>query len=278
MTLLDARNIGFAYGDRGVLRDVSLQLAHGEVVSLLGPNGSGKSTLLRVLVGALRAGAGTVNWDGRDLRGWNRRQLARLVAYLPQSPVADDEQTVLDVLRTGRAPYWGAFGLESTRDVEVVSQVADRLGPAELLRRPMAELSGGQRQRVFIGRCLAQEPQALLLDEPNTYLDLKHQVELASLLRSLSRARRIAVLMASHDINLAAGMSDRLVLLQNGGIAAAGPPADVLEPQRLTDVYGVPMRRIESPSGGIPLLHPVLDLATAELDDPRSTTRGSPPC
>lgn len=278
MTLLDARNIGFAYGDRGVLRDVSLQLAHGEVVSLLGPNGSGKSTLLRVLVGALRAGAGTVNWDGRDLRGWNRRQLARLVAYLPQSPVADDEQTVLDVLRTGRAPYWGAFGLESTRDVEVVSQVADRLGLAELLRRPMAELSGGQRQRVFIGRCLAQEPQALLLDEPNTYLDLKHQVELASLLRSLSRARRIAVLMASHDINLAAGMSDRLVLLQNGGIAAAGPPADVLEPQRLTDVYGVPMRRIESPSGGIPLLHPVLDLATAELDDPRSTTRGSPPC
>ena len=273
MTLLDAHNLGFAYGDRAVLRDVSLRVAPGEVVSLLGPNGSGKSTLLRLLLGALRADAGTINWVGRDLRGWNRRQLARIVAYLPQSPVADDEQTVLDVLRTGRAPYWGAFGLESPRDVEIVAQVTERLGLTDLLRRPMAELSGGQRQRVFIGRCLAQEPQALLLDEPNTYLDLKHQVELASLLRGLSRQRGIAVLMASHDINLAAGMSDRLVLLHSGAIAAEGAPADVLQPQRLTDVYGIPMRRIESPSGGIPLLHPVLEIVTAGLDDSRSVLR-----
>jgi iron complex transport system ATP-binding protein len=159
--------------------------------------------------------------------------------------------------------------LESQRDVEIVAEVSDRLGLGDLLHRPMAELSGGQRQRVFIGRCLAQEPRALLLDEPNTYLDLKHQVELAALLRRLSREQGIAVLMASHDINLAAGMSDRLVLLHSGAIAAQGAPADVLQPQRLTEIYGVPMRRIESPCGGIPLLHPVLDLLTAELDESR---------
>ena len=261
MTLLDARNLGFAYGSRPVLREVALQLAAGEIVCLLGPNGSGKSTLLRVLLGALGANAGTITWSGRDLRSWHRRQLARLVAYLPQSPVAQDEQTVLEVLRTGRAPYWGAFGLESQRDVQIVSDIADRIGLADLLRRPMAELSGGQRQLVFIGRCLAQEPKAILLDEPNTYLDLKHQVQLVSLLREFSRRQQIAVLMASHDINLAAALSDRLVLLHGGAVAAAGAPADVLNPQLLTGVYGVPMRRIDLPSLRIPLLYPVLEIA-----------------
>lgn len=259
MSLLEVRNLAFAYGKRAVLRDLAMQLAAAEVVSLLGPNGSGKSTLLRVLLGVLRAGAGTITWEGRPLRDWSRRQLARVVAYLPQAPLADDEQTVLDVLRTGRAPYWGAFGLESPRDAQVVSAVSEQLGLVELLHRPMGELSGGQRQRVFIGRCLAQEPKALLLDEPNTYLDLRHQVQLASLLRELSRRQRIGVVMASHDINLAAATSDRLVLLHEGVIAAAGAPADVLDVRLLGDVYGVPMRRVDLPEGRIPLLHPLID-------------------
>lgn len=255
MMLLDAASIRFAYGQRQVLRDVSLHLAPGDVVSLLGPNGSGKSTLLRVLLGILRPAGGRIAWDGRDLNDWPRRGLARLVAYLPQAPVADDEQTVLDVLRTGRAPYWGAFGLESERDAAVVSRVAQTLQLADLLSRRMSELSGGQRQRVFIGRCLAQEPRALLLDEPSTYLDLKHQIDLARLLCDLAVHQRIAVLMASHDVNLAAAMSDRLVLLHGGAVAAQGPPREVLKPQLLEQVYGVPMRRIESP-GDVPLLYP----------------------
>jgi len=260
MTLLNASNVSFAYGDRAVLPDVSLELFAGEVVSLLGPNGSGKSTLLRVLLGTLRAANGAISWNGRDLRAWPRRALARFVAYLPQSPVADDEETVTDVLRKGRAPYWGSFGLESEHDLQVVSQVATQLQLHDLLRRPMAELSGGQRQRVFIGRCLVQEPKALLLDEPNTYLDLRHQVELGMLLKSLSRDRGIAVLMASHDINLAAAMSDRLVLLSNGSVAANGAPAEVLRPAVFGEVYGLPLRRVEPVPGGIPLLHPELML------------------
>ena len=253
--LLDARGLSVRYGEETVLRDVSLTLAAGEVVSLLGPNGSGKSTLLRVLLGQLN-GDGTVGWDGRTLAVWRRRELARLVAYLPQSPSHDPGQTVAGVLRLGRAPYWGAFGIESERDATVVREVAASLDLIELLDRPMDQLSGGQRQRVFVGRCLAQEPRALLLDEPGTFLDLRHHVELARLLRRLAQERGVSVLLASHDLNVAIPMSDRLLLLDKGSVAAAGEPERVLEPDLLARVYEVPMERLERGNGKPPAVLP----------------------
>src|SRR5262249_29813120 len=151
---------------------------------------------------------------------WTRRELARRVAYLPQSPVADAGQTVIDTLRLGRSPYWSAFGIESPRDEQVVRSVSARLGLDDLLSRPLDELSGGQRQRVFVGRCLVQEPAAMLLDEPSTFLDLRHQVELCQLLRQLAKEQSIGVLMASHDLNLAAAYANRVVVLSEGTIAA----------------------------------------------------------
>lgn len=241
--ILQARGVTFAYGDRPVLREVSLTLAPGELVALIGPNGSGKSTLLRALLGHLLA-TGSVAWDDRALADWRRRDLARRVAYLPQSPTHDVEHRVIDVLRLGRAPYWSAFGIESARDGEVVEQVARRLALVELLSRRMDELSGGQRQRVFLGRCLVQQPGAMLLDEPNTYLDVRHQVEMTTILRELARDDGVAILMASHDLNLAAATADRLVLLKSGTVAASGSVDDVLEPELLSEVYGVRMRRI----------------------------------
>ena len=244
MSLLQATNLAFSYGDRPVLRDVSVRLAGGEVVALLGPNGSGKSTLLRVLLGQLRAAGGEVLWDDRNVRGWPRRQLARRVAYLPQSPTAEPDQTVLDVLRNGRAPYWGAFGVESARDVQIVDQVAQQLGLHEFLGRPIGQLSGGQRQSVFVARCLVQEPAALLLDEPNTFLDLRHQVELIHLLKKLAKDRGLGVMMASHDLNLAGMVADRLVLLDKGVVAREGEPRTVLEPTLVSAVYGVGMRPV----------------------------------
>src|SRR5688572_29536040 len=165
--VLDAADVAFAYGDRPVLRGVSVTLSPGEVVALLGPNGSGKSTLIRVLLGQLVPAAGSVTWQEKPIASWRRRDLARLVAYLPQSPSYEPEQRVAEALRLGRAPYWGAFGIESTRDAQVVGEVARLLALEDLLARRMDELSGGQRQRVFVGRCLVQEPRALLLDEPN---------------------------------------------------------------------------------------------------------------
>lgn len=255
--LMEADKLHFSFGDRPVLRDVSLKLGAGEVVALLGPNGAGKSTLLRVLLGHLRA-SGQIRWDGREIRSWPRREFARRVAYLPQSPTADPDQRVADVLRTGRAPYWRAFGIESARDIEVVNLIAKQLALTELLPRPMAELSGGQRQRVFLARCLVQEPAALLLDEPNAFLDLRHQVELGQLLKRLAGQSQIAVLMASHDLNLAGALADRMILLDCGSVAAEGTADQVLDPAVVAKVYGLPMRRIEYPGQITPLIWPQL--------------------
>jgi ABC-type cobalamin/Fe3+-siderophores transport system ATPase subunit len=258
--LLHAQSVTFSYprSTNAVLGEIALSLAAGEVVALIGPNGSGKSTLLRCLLGQLPS-TGTVQWDGRAVSTWRRRELARYVAYLPQAPAHEPGQTVAEVLRLGRAPYWGAFGLETAADMAAVREVAGVLALDDLLGRPLDELSGGQRQRVFVGRCLAQGPKALLLDEPNTFLDLRHQVELCQLLRKLADEKQIGILMASHDLNLAAAWADRLVLLDNGAVAAAGPAATVLDPALLGRVYGLPMRRIDDGAApGKPLVFPVM--------------------
>jgi iron complex transport system ATP-binding protein len=253
--LLSASGVTFAYGNQPVVREVSLTLSPGEIVALIGPNGSGKSTLLRLLLGHLRGG-GSIAWDGRALRRWNRRELARRVAFLPQTPTHSADHRVIDVLRLGRAPYWSAFGIESALDAQVIDQVGHQLVLNDLLDRRIDELSGGQCQRVFIGRCLAQRPAAMLLDEPTTFLDLRHQVELLRLLRKLAKEQSIGILMASHDLNLAAAFADRMILLDDGGVAASGAPSDVMRDELISRVYGVTMDRIERTGSAIPALLP----------------------
>jgi ABC-type cobalamin/Fe3+-siderophores transport system ATPase subunit len=255
---LTARDISFAYSDVPVLRGISLSLKGGEVVALLGPNGSGKSTLIRLLLGQLGA-SHDVTWDAKPLRDLRPRELARRVAYLPQAPLIDPALTVQEVLRLGRAPYWGAFGLESPRDERVVIEVASLLGLGPILGRSLDQLSGGQRQRVFVGRCLVQEARALLLDEPGTFLDLRHQVEVSQLLRRLAKETGVGVLMASHDLNVAAACADRLILLHDGAVAAAGSPGEVLDPAKLQAVYGVKMERIDRGRGRVPAVLPIME-------------------
>jgi iron complex transport system ATP-binding protein len=186
-----------------------------------------------------------VEWRGKKVQDYSLRELARVVAYLPQSPGHEVGQTVGEVLRSGRTPYLGAFGVESKRDAEVVSEVAGLLELSEMLGRPMEELSGGQRQRVFLGRALVQEPVALLLDEPNTFLDMQHQAQLWQLLRKLARDRGIGVLAASHDLNLSAAFADELILLNQGSVAARGSADQVLRAELLSEVYGIKVERIE---------------------------------
>lgn len=253
--LLSARGLTFAYDDRPVLKDVSVALSAGQVIALHGPNGSGKSTLIRLLLGHLRGGSGTIRWLGKDLRSWRCRELARRVAYLPQWPSFDPLQRVGEVLRLGRAPYWRTFGIESARDFDIVATVAHMLELDDLLTRPMDRLSGGQRQRVFIGRCLVQEPIALLLDEPGTFLDLKHQIELGLLLKKLAGQQELGVLMASHDLNLSAAVADHIILLKDGSIVCSGAPGEVLQAEVLSRVYDVQMQRIDRPDGK-PLVYP----------------------
>src|SRR5436190_13097804 len=255
--ILTAKNISFAYStDKPTLHDISLSLDPGQILAILGPNGSGKSTLIKILLGHLRA-SGSIQWQGRSLHEWSPKTLARRIAYLPQSPTYDPAHSVRDHLRLGRAPYWKILGLESQHDIDVVLNIAKLLDLSDLLHRPIDQLSGGQRQRVFLARCLIQEPRVLLLDEPSTHLDLHHQVDLLKLLRQLAKEQQLAVILASHDINLSAAFADQLILLNNGAIAASGTPYKILWPETLGPIYKLPVLRLDAPSG--PVIFPKLD-------------------
>ncbi len=256
-SLLQTINLSFAYDGVEAIKGINLRLFAGETITLIGPNGSGKSTLIKTLIGALRASAGEIHWSEKPIATWSRRELARIVAYLAQSPMFDPEQTVLEALRLGRAPYWQLFGLESSRDMQIVYDIAATLKLTDLLHRRLHQLSGGQRQRVFVGRALVQEPRAILLDEPNTFLDLKHQVELIALLRKTAKEQNVGILMASHDLNLAAASADHLILLDRGIVVADGKPDDVLDPALIARVYDVPMERLTR-EGKAPVLIPRL--------------------
>lgn len=273
--ILRAENLQFAYRSAAlVLNDVSLSLAAGRITVLLGPNGSGKSTLLKLLLGLLKPGSGSIRWGNLPIGSYRRGELARLVAYLPQSPGHEEGQTVGEVLRAGRTPYLQAFGLESQRDVQIIEQTAENLELGPILSRPMEELSGGQRQRVFLGRALVQEPQAFLLDEPSTFLDLQHQSQLWQTLRTLAREKNLAILAASHDLNLAAAYADELLLLHEGTIAASGAPETVLDPELLSRIYNIPMERIDRP-GRIPMVFPALAL-TRRAEETDAGLKNSP--
>lgn len=276
--ILRLESVTAAYARDPVLREVSLELSAGEILAVVGPNGSGKSSLLKLALGSLRPRSGKVTWFERGLSRWPRRELARRVAYLPQTPSSLAGQSVGDVLASGRAPYWGAFGVESARDRNAVAEAANLLGLRDWLARDIASLSGGQRQRVFIARCVAQTlgravrvtssaqgtaasrgdaadgaarateatGGAILLDEPDTFLDLKHIAELTATLRMLARQRGLGILLASHDLNLAAGVADRMVLLDQGAVAAAGVPGEVMQPAIIEKAYGVAVKIIDA--------------------------------
>ena len=242
--VLSARDTGVRFGGRVAIEGVDLELSAGEMCVLIGPNGSGKTTLLRAALGHL-ASTGSIAWLGRALADWRPRDLARTAAYLPQSPGFEPGDRVIDVLRLGRTPHNGWLGLDTDADDAAIADVTAALSLGDLLDRPVDTLSGGQRQRVFLGRALAQQPAALLLDEPATYLDARHQIELHGLLRKLTRERGLAVLMASHDLNLAANHADTAILLKAGKPIASGAMDEVLTENLLSEAFETPMRNVE---------------------------------
>ncbi len=235
--ILQADNLRFAYAGRTVLEDVSLQVTAGEIVALVGPNGSGKSTLLRCCTNVLAPAAGSVRLDGRDLRQLPRRELARSIAYIPQQPQIGPATPVFEVIQLGRAPHVG-FVL-GQRDREVVVEVIETMGLAGFAFRPIGELSGGERQLVLIARALAQEAPIVLLDEPTSALDLRHQLEIAELLRSFQRERRLGFLVAIHDLNLAQRFADRVYVLRAGRLLAAGSWRTTMTEQTIRKAYAV---------------------------------------
>ncbi len=240
--LLEVDGLTVAYPGRPpALVGVSLRLAPAGVLAVVGPNGAGKSTLLRALLGQLAPRAGRIRWMGLDLSSWNRRRLAQRVGYLPQSPTAMPGLSVADILRLGRSPHHGLFGLDTARDHAAIEAVARDLDLVDLLSRPVETLSGGQRQRVFLARALVCDPGVLLLDEPDTFLDLRHLAALADMLKRLVTTRSIAILIASHDLNLAAAVAGEALVLKAGGVAAAGPAREVFTPATLGPIFDAPL-------------------------------------
>jgi len=242
---LRAEELAFSYGGRDVLGGVSLALGRGELVGVLGPNGSGKTTLVRCLMGFLAPRRGRVTLDGRDVAAWPRRELARQLGVVPQEMPTDFPLLVRELVLLGRVPHLPARGLgfESARDRAAAEAALAEAALSELADRPLHQLSGGELRRAFIARALAQEPPLLLLDEPTSSLDLRHQLGVLELLRRRARAGA-GILVVLHDLNLAAAYCDRVVVLAEGRVAAAGPPEIALDPVILSDVYGVDLRAI----------------------------------
>ncbi len=231
---LRARNLGVGYGERLVLDGLDVDLPAGELTVIVGPNGCGKSTLLRALARMVPARAGSVELDGKPIGDYPTRQVARRLGLLPQSPVAPDGITVTDLVARGRYPHQGIFRQWSDTDADAVDDAMRRAGVTDLAGRQVSQLSGGQRQRVWIAMALAQQTPILLLDEPTTYLDVAHQVEVLRLTRSLQRDG-YTVVVVLHDLHQALRYATRLLVMKAGRIIAPGAPGEIFNAQLLED-------------------------------------------
>lgn len=243
--LAEFRGVSFAYPASAerrtrpfALSDFSLEITPGEIVGVIGPNSSGKTTLVRLLTRVLEPAAGEIRLEGVPVRRLSRTDLARRVAVVPQETLPQFPFTVGELVLMGRYPHDPGRYFESPRDRTVAHEAMEATGVLELAERPLDHLSGGERQRAVIARALAQEPRLLVLDEPTAHLDLRYQVEAATLLRRLNRELGMTILLISHDLNLAAEVSDRLLLLSGGRAAAVGSPEAVLDEALLASVYG----------------------------------------
>jgi iron complex transport system ATP-binding protein len=242
---LTTEHVSFEYAARGEtsgafsLYDVSVAVQRGSLTGLLGPNGCGKTTLLRLMAGVLQPGQGTVALNGRPLRSIPRRELARSVAVVPQETHPAFDYSVLEMTLMGRHPHLGVFQLEGPDDISIAHEALAATGTAHLAARPYMTLSGGEKQRVVIASALAQAPEVLLLDEPTASLDLAYQLEVGSLLSRLNRERGVTMVLATHDLNLAASLCDSLVLLRAGRVVAQGPTRDVLTGALVQQLYDV---------------------------------------
>jgi iron complex transport system ATP-binding protein len=246
-TLLHAANVSFRLGDRYVLRDVGLSLRSGEVVGVIGPNGAGKSTLLKVVSGLWKGAAGQITLCGQALSSYTPRQIARLIGQVGQSVSIDAPFSVRDIVLMGRNPYLGRFEIEKPRDRQIADDAMRVTHTLALADRAITTLSGGERQRAILARALAQEPSILLLDEPTSNLDIRHQIDILATVQRLARQRRLGVLIAIHDLSLAARFCDRLILLHDGTIMAEGKPEEVLTPQHLDSAFAVQAQLYHDP-------------------------------
>jgi len=254
--LIEVSRYSFSLGGKKILREISLVVTKGEYLSIIGPNGSGKTTLLRCLDRIYRGGEGSIRIGGRPLASLRQRELARRVSYVPQVEGRNFPFTVIEFVRMGRYPYLSPFSSLSERDEEAVRDALDRTGTAELAHRFLRTLSGGECQKVFIAAALAQGAEVILLDEPTTFLDPRHEADIHRLLARANRDRGVTIITATHDINSAVLWSRRILALKNGAVHFCGSPEEVMDKEILQGIYETSFLLVKHPRTGTFIVAP----------------------
>ncbi|HET9909018.1 MAG TPA: ABC transporter ATP-binding protein [Anaerolineales bacterium] len=254
--MLKIQSLSVSYGPRQILHNISLDVQSGEVLALIGPNGAGKSTLIRAVSGVIPISSGNVHTNGDNFATLSTIQRARYVATVPQAVSLPPAYTVWETVLFGRTPYLGFLGQPSKKDEDIARQSLSRVSALPFAERRVGELSGGEQQRVLLARALCQTTPILLLDEPTAHLDLQYQVNLLELVSELAHKDNLAVLVALHDLNLAAHYADRIALMVAGNIKAIGKPREVLQPELIAEAYCLPVQVVKHPFLDIPLVLP----------------------
>jgi len=254
--MLKIQSLSVDYGTRRILHEVSLDVESGEVLALIGPNGAGKSTLIRAVSGVIPIASGQIRTNGDNFASLAALQRARYIATVPQAVSLPPAYTVWETVLFGRTPYLGFLGQPSQKDEEIARQSLLRVSALPLIDRRVGELSGGEQQRVLLARALCQSTPILLLDEPTAHLDLQYQVSLLEFVHELAHKDHLAVLIALHDLNLAAHYADRVALMVAGKIKTMGKPTEVLQPKVIEEAYCLPVQVIKHPFLDIPLVLP----------------------
>ncbi|RBO91234.1 iron complex transport system ATP-binding protein [Pseudochrobactrum asaccharolyticum] len=253
---LEAKNITFSYGEEQVFSGLDLQILQGKITALVGANGSGKSTILKNLARILRPSGGTIMLDGQEIQNFPAKHIARKMAVLSQMSEAPAGLRVSDLVAYGRYPWQKGFGLLSDEDKEKIRHALELTSLTELAERDLGSLSGGQRQRVWIAMALAQDSEIILLDEPTTYLDMAHQLDVMQLLSRLNADHCKTIIMVLHDLNQAARFADHIIAIRQGAIIRQGSAGEIMCAEVMRDVFGIAADFFEDPRTGKPVCIP----------------------
>ncbi|AJY74365.1 ABC transporter ATP-binding protein [Paenibacillus beijingensis] len=256
MCRLVTEQLHIGYGNRTIVEDLNLHIPDGKITALVGANGSGKSTILKTMARIMKPEAGQVLLDGKSIQRRSTKEVATQLAILPQHPTAPDGLTVAELVSYGRFPHQRGIGSLSADDRKAIRWALEVTGMAEFDSRPVDQLSGGQRQRAWIAMSIAQDTEILFLDEPTTFLDMAHQLEVLHLLRRLNREEGRTIVMVVHDLNHAAQYAEHVVAIKQGRIAAEGAPESVITCDMLRDVFGVEAEIVTAPGTGLPVCLP----------------------